>query len=234
MKKIISLLIINLFIFLCVFPCYAKSKEEKNIETIPLEEICITSSITTEELLAEKATQEELQSQQQATFTMMSAIEIEYTEKLAELEWRKDIMEWFIEYKEMVDKYKDIADEPETIYDVYTDEEIYLMERVIETETYQRDFESKCNVASVILNRVESPYKEFGSSVKEVITTPKQFAYGRKKISEDTKLALEFAFSICDTTNGAIAFHSHKTAKAKWGKWVYTFSDSSHHFYERK
>lgn len=225
-KRILAVLIMNMFLVLCMFPCLAKTKENRTLKVIPFEEISIARE-TSE--IAEVCNFEE----QELTFSTIEAIEVEYTNKLAELEWREDLMQWFLEYKDMVEKYADIIGEPETIYNVYSEEEIYLMQRVIETETYQRDFLSKCNVANVILNRIEDPYQEFGKSVKEVITSPKQFAYGRKKISEDTKLALEFAYSICDTTNGAVAFHSFKTAKSKWGKWVYMFSDNSHHFYER-
>lgn len=223
-KRIIIILIINILIYLYAFTCYAKTKIEP-IEIIEFEDISKCKKNEIDE-------NSEFQNHE-ITFSIMTAIEVEYTNKMAELEWTEDIMKWFIEYKEMIDKYKEFIDEPETIYDVYSDEEIYLMQRVIETETYQRDFLSKCNVASVLINRIEDSNKEFGRSVEEVITTPNQFAYVRKNISEDTKLALEFVYSIKDTTDGAIAFHSNKNVKPEWYGWVYKFSDNSHHFYER-
>lgn len=149
--------------------------------------------------------------------------------KMDELKYIEDKEGWFISYKSIVDKYAEIVDPPETIYDFYTEEEIYLLQRVVETECYGGDFESKVNVACVVLNRVNS--SDFGNTIKEVITTPNQFAYWRKKISENTKLAVEYAFSIEDTTNGCIAFHSNKK-RDKFNNWDYLFTDSiGHNFY---
>lgn len=150
-------------------------------------------------------------------------------EEMSAIELTTDKKEWFITYKEIVDKYSYILDPPETIYDYHTSKEIYLMQRVIETECYDQSFECKANVASVILNRVDSG--KFGRTVKEVITTPKQFVYWRKNITEDTVLALEYAFEIKDTTKGCVAFRSDRKIN-KWNSWTYQFSDKAHHFYK--
>ena len=64
-----------------------------------------------------------------------------------------------------------------------------------------------------------------------VIKVSNQFDYGRTNISEDTLLALGYAFMIEDTTNGCIAFRSDSSPN-KWGKWIYKFTDNvGHSFY---
>lgn len=142
----------------------------------------------------------------------------------------KDKKEWFLAYKELISDYSEWFDPPLTVYDEFTDDEIYLMQRCIETETFQCDFESKCNVASVILNRVY--HERFPDDIETVITSPNQFAYGRKIIEEDTVLALEYAYMIEDTTEGALFFHSGKKTNTFNGA-EYIFTDTAgHHFYK--
>lgn len=140
-----------------------------------------------------------------------------------------DTENWFIGYKNILEKYHDILDPPETIYDYYSDSDIYLIERCIETETYDMDFESKCNVVSVILNRIE--HEEFPNDVDTAITSDGQFSYWRKEISDSTVLALEYVFMFGDTTDGAVYFHSNKKTE-KFNKAYYSFTDEAgHHFY---
>lgn len=142
-----------------------------------------------------------------------------------------DVEDWFKSYKVIIKKYAYLFDVPETIYDYYSDDEIYLMQRVVETECYGQDFISKCNVASVVLNRINSG-NIFGNTVCEVITKPNQFAYDRENISESTCLAVEYAFEIADTTRGCIAFRSDKKVDS-WYGWEYVFTDEAgHHFYK--
>lgn len=152
--------------------------------------------------------------------------------EMIEIKTIKDKKEWFILYKNILDKYSYILDYKKTIYDYFTEEEIYLIQRVVETECYDQDFVSKCNVASVILNRYESKELSFGDTIDEIITNKNQFAYGRKIISEDTILAVEYAFSIEDTTGGCIAFRSDDKPDT-WYDWGYQFTDDAeHHFYK--
>lgn len=137
---------------------------------------------------------------------------------------------YFETYKKVLEDYSDILDPPETIYDFYSEEEINLMLRCIETETYQCPFIAKVGVACVILNRVES--ESFPSTAESVIKKPNQFAYGRTKISEDTRLALEYAFEIEDVTNGCIGFRSDINPPY-WNGWKYSgYTDGKHFFYE--
>ena len=143
-------------------------------------------------------------------------------------------MNWYIAYKSVINKYSEIIDPPETVYDCFTNDEIYLIQRAVETECFDGDFDSKCHVANVIFNRIEDPEQRFGKTVEEVITSEKQFAYGRKVISDSTKLAVEYAYEITDTTHGCIGFHSNKKTNTFNG-WEYAFTDElNHNFYREK
>lgn len=143
-------------------------------------------------------------------------------------------MEWFIAYKEIINKYSEILDPPENVYDCFSEEEIYLIQRAVETECYDQNFNSKCMVASVIFNRFEHPELNFGDSITDVITAPNQFSYWRKDITESTKLAVEYAYEIVDLTNGCIGFHSN-TKTNTFNGWVYSFTDEiGHHFYKER
>ena len=156
-----------------------------------------------------------------------------YLSKMSELEYKVvDKEKWYLGYKQMIAEFDGYLDPPETVYDVYSADEIYLIQRAVETEVFQCSFDAKVNVASVIFNRIDDG--RFGNTVKEVITNPGQFAYFRTKISDSTVLAVEYAFEIEDTTDGCIAFRSDKCPD-KWGKWVYRFSDGAvHHFYSEE
>lgn len=155
----------------------------------------------------------------------------EYETKLKELQTIEDEQERFVAYKKLYDEYLEWCDFPETIYDCYSEEEILLIQKVVETETFQCDFMSKVNVANVIFNRVIS--EEFDNSITEVVTKPNQFAYGRNNISESTILAVEYAFLNEDTTNGSLFFHSNsKTETFNKAEYVFT-DDCGHHFYKR-
>ena len=149
--------------------------------------------------------------------------------ELKNLEAIEDKREYLIRYKEIYNEYSDVFPKPVEVYDIYSEDNIYLMQRVIETETFGCDFESKTHVASVILNRIEGD-NAFGNTVTEVIK-PGQFCYHRKQITEDTVLALEYAFMIEDTAQGALYFHSGNKTDTFSGA-QYVFTDSvGHHFY---
>lgn len=109
----------------------------------------------------------------------------EMQEKMSEIDSNSENnREWFVSYKEITSEYGYILDPPETVYDYFTEDEILLIQRVVETECYDQDFDSKCNVASVVFNRYYSD--DFGETIKEVVTKPNQFAYGRKKTLQKT------------------------------------------------
>lgn len=153
----------------------------------------------------------------------------ELNSKMNEFDEYDDKQIWFVEYKELIESYEDVIDPPESVYDYFTEEEIYLIQRMVETETYQQDFMSKVHVACVAFNRYDSDV--FSDDMKKIITSPSQFAYGRKKISEDTVLAVEYAFMIEDPTEGSVGFHSGTKTKTFNG-WEYVFTDNAgHHFF---
>lgn len=163
-------------------------------------------------------------------FDINTAIE-ERNQKMIEIESIADKKDWFIAYKEIIDEYSYIIDPTETIYDYFTEEEIALICRVVETECYDQNFDSKCNVASVVLNRVRQG-GEFGNSVTEVITKKNQFAYERENITESTILSIMYVYEIGDTTDGCIAFRSDQCPQ-EWYGWKYMFTDNvGHNFYK--
>ena len=157
-------------------------------------------------------------------------IEVTKLQNLIEPIRETDKKLWFTLYKEIEEEYSDYFGKADNVYDCFTEEQINMMWKCIETETYQCNFNSKVNVACVILNRIESEH--FPLDPIDIITSPNQFAYGRNIITEDTKLALEYAFSIEDTTDGCIAFRSDCSPN-EWNGWAKQFTDESGHtFYK--
>ena len=214
MKRIISVMILILMTVSFLLPIF-------NIESCAMEE---KVEEVNEEIHTEITDTTEEVSARELTIIYMNK-EMDAIEHLKET----DKMEWYKNYRKIVCKYRYVVGAPDCIFDVYTEEEVNLICRTVETECYGQDFESKANVASVIFNRVDSD--EYASTVEEVITSPKQFAYYRKTISEDTLLAVMYSFEIKDTTNGCLSFHSNEKTE-KFGGRSYVFTDSSgHHFY---
>lgn len=143
----------------------------------------------------------------------------------------EDKYTWFKLYYHTLFEQYDLDDLPETPYDVFTDEQINIMLKCIETEAHEASFEAKCNVASVILNRVEND--EFPIDPIKIVTGENQFAYGRDNIEESTRYALLYSFMIEDTTNGCIAFRSDSSVTKEWNGWTKQFTDESGHtFYK--
>lgn len=155
--------------------------------------------------------------------------EQEYLKRLEALDKIKNNKDWYIAYKNLNEEYKEIG-EIESLYDVYDDEEILLLQKVVESECFGSDFDSKVHVASVVLNRVED--ERFPDTLKEVVTQPNQFCYCKNIISEDTKLACEYAFEISNEADECLWFHSmNKTQKFSGGEYVFT-DNVNHHFYK--
>lgn len=137
---------------------------------------------------------------------------------------------WFQLYYNALFNIYELDDLPETPYDVFTEREITMMLKCIETEAHEASFDCKVNVANVILNRIESD--QFPTDPVELITQKNQFAYGRNNISDSTVYALLYAYMIEDTTNGCIAFRSDYSPN-EWNGWTKQFTDESGHtFYK--
>lgn len=220
MKRIISVLILLFMIVSLVIPISNINDKNHNTNNVDVIEPILLSDITYEIVV------EEVVEEQDPYEIAIQGMQ----EKMKEIESIEDNKEWFLAYKDIVFEYAEWIDPPETIFDYYTEDEVRLICRVVETETYQCDFDSKVNVANVVLNRIESG--EFGETVEEVVTTDCQFAYSRNVITEDTILSVMYAFEMIDTTNGALFFHSNEKTDTFCGR-DYIFSDDAiHHFYK--
>ena len=153
----------------------------------------------------------------------------EMQERMTEIESIEDNKEWFLAYKRILYEYIVWIDFPETIFDRFTADEIRLICRVVETETFECDFDSKVNVANVVFNRIENG--AFGDTVEEVVTTERQFVYFRETITEDTMLAVMYAYEMEDTTNGALFFRKKKTDTFCGANYIFT-DNVGHNFYK--
>ncbi len=150
----------------------------------------------------------------------------------------KDRMEWFIKYKKIQKQYSEWAKSNKTIYDYYTKKELSLMFKIVEAEvTGNSYFTNKCNVASVILNRIKN--NKFPDTMTGVLKQKNQFStyssgrYRRIEVTKSTILACEYAFQIKDTTNGALFFDSckHKTYASRNKRYLFT-DKVGHAFYK--
>lgn len=156
-----------------------------------------------------------------------------HIKKIDEFENKKT---WFIQYKQMLDKYSDVCKTPKTLYDTYSEKEVEIFHRIVEAEVTDGDFMSKVNVANVILNRVNS--NKFPNTIEGVVFQKKQFSpisdgrYYTVTPTEDTLLAIEYAFLFDDTTGGALFFESgNRFVHMAYAE--YLFKDSAgHHFYK--
>ena len=215
MKRIISVLILLFMIVSLVIPISNINSQHKNDISEPVLLSDITYEIVFEEVIEEPEPYE----------IVIQGMQ----EKMSEIESIEDSKEWFLAYKDIVFEYAEWIDPPETIFDYYAEDEVRLICRVVETETYQCDFDSKVNVANVVLNRIESG--EFGETVEEIITIEGQFVYWREIITEDTILAVMYAYEMEDTTYGALYFHSNEKTDTFCGNEFIFQDEVGHNFY---
>ena len=111
-----------------------------------------------------------------------------------------------------------------TIYDVFTDMEIQYVCRMVETEDYQAEFISKVHGAEVAFARwrqMEDP------NMVSVITHRGAFAYGRKNISDDTLLAVEYAWQYATEAENALFFR--RGYADEWYGQPYLLTDPNGH-----
>ena len=142
--------------------------------------------------------------------------------------------QWFISYKKIVSKYPDLH--IQTIYDEYSEEELDLLFRIVQSEAGDEyDFYEKANVCSVIFNRLGD--KRY-NSLTDVLTAKNQFSpyssgrYLKVEIDSKTILACEYVFLFGDTTDGCYGFQMKKVED--WNGWEWIFKDDCHHFYRRR
>lgn len=224
-KRIISILLLSFMmvsLIVSVAPMYGTNNNSK------------TESITVQEESMEEQNiiiYEDLQPKEHEIKSDFDIAVDEMNQKMSEIELIQDKKEWFIAYKNIIDEYSYILDPPETIYDYFTDEELDLFFRVVQAEIGDEySFEQKCNVASVIFNRLE--HKRFPNEIKEILI-PSQFAtisngrYKEVEVSETTILACEYVFEVQDTTNGCLFFDSNNALN-----YDFMFNDGVHNFYK--
>ena len=155
-------------------------------------------------------------------------IENEYRRLMIERIKAEDKKEWYLKYRAFIDD-SEYEDKPETIYDYFSNQELNLLFRVVETETYQGDFNSKVNVADTVLARYWD--ERFGNTIQDIVTAPNQFVYGRKNITEDTILAVEYAFLFETDYEECIYFQSIGYMDS-FNEAQYVGFDGYHYFYK--
>lgn len=157
----------------------------------------------------------------------------QYMDLVNELDTVTDKYAWYMEFEELMSNSNDPM---ESIYDYYSDEEIILLFRVVEAEVGGLGgFDERCNVASVIFNRLEND--KFPNALSEILTK-KQFLtisngrYKKVTVSDETIAACKFVFQFGDTANGALFFESGSN-NVHDAYSTYMFKDAAgHKFYK--
>lgn len=139
----------------------------------------------------------------------------------------EDPKEKITEYLAIMEQFPNM-DYPTKLEEAFTEDEIYLMARCVETEVYQRDFVCRTNVSCVIFNRLND--SRFPDEVNEVIT-PGQFAFSRTTITEDTYLAIQYAWYFGAECGDALWFHSYSEPIEFFGTYTGYSDTAVHHFY---
>lgn len=166
------------------------------------------------------------------TITIEEIAEKRKSERLDEISDIEDKREWFIAYKEIVSDYDTILDLPDTIYDVFTEEELDFLFRVVQAEVGDEEstFEQKVNVARVIFNRLE--HENFPDTLNEILTQENQFTvvtnkkYKQIEISGEIILACEYAYQI-ENRSELLFFDCNDTLK-----YEKVMNDGIHNFYK--
>ena len=157
-------------------------------------------------------------------------IEIEYRKLMKEFKRTNNKKGWYKKYKEFM-FLSEWNDKPLTIYDYYSKEELDLLFKVVQAEigSEMYSFTQKCNVASVIFNRLE--HEQFPNTLSEILT-PDQFEtikngrYLNVDVSEEVFLACEYVFEIENTMPNALFFDSNNALNYK-----FITNDGAHNFY---
>ena len=220
-KTLLSVMIVSLSVLLVPLKGYGE-----NIETDP---VAVHVTVKSTEENTENFIKEQSES---INFEIDKSIE-EMNQKMMEIESITDNKEWFISYKSIIDEYSHIIDPPETIYDYFTEEELYLLFHVVQAEVGDEySFEQKVNVANVIFNRLE--HDKFPDTLSEILVYD-QFSpiadgrYKKVEVSEDTIMVCEYAFQVEDTTDGCLFFDSNNALNYK-----FVMNDGAHNFYKYK
>lgn len=222
MKRILAILTLSFMIVSFVAPFLGGSKDEIKTDVAAQEESTGQTDEEKEEIVVKEEKSE------------LEIAKEEYDTKLANLnQMNLSKEEWFKQYKLLTEEYGDILDKPETIYDKYIQSELNLLFRVVQAEIgSEYSFEQKCNVVSVIYNRL-SDYR-FGNTINEILvghqfSTISSGAIYKVTVDEKTILACEYVYQFGDTTNGALFFDSNGRLNYK-----FIFNDGAHNFYTKR
>ena len=173
--------------------------------------------------------------------------ELERQQKIAEAQAKiaaldtSDKMQWFIQYKQIQNDYAQWIDKDETIYDVFSSDELNLLFEIVEAEvTGENHFVSKVNVASVIFNRLyQDTDNQFPDDLIGILTEKHQFSsysdgrYKKVTVTDTTKLAAEYAYQIGGNIDGSMYFDSCNGKSWANSTRQFVFQDSvKHNFYK--
>ncbi|AEN90830.1 Cell wall hydrolase SleB [Priestia megaterium WSH-002] len=115
-----------------------------------------------------------------------------------------------------------------------------LLARLVEAEAKGESYEGKVGVATVVLNRVDSP--KFPDTVTGVIkqVVGKAYAFSpvqngsiNKPASEDSKKAVEQALTRKDRLDDSIYFYNPKTATDNWIRSRAVIKTIDHHVFAK-
>ncbi len=211
---VIALIASLTFIFVVAFMSTSKEKQTKDSNNVIKQ--TKTKEVTVEEKTELEIAQEEYDAK---------------LEKLNSMNLSK--LEWFKQYKSLVEEYGDIlGNKPKTIYDSFTQQELDLLFKVVQAEIGGYSFDQKCNVVSVIYNRLKDgrfPNQMSGILVGHQFSTISNGAIYKVKVDETTVLACEYVYIFGDTTNGALFFDSNGRLN-----YMFLFNDGAHNFYTKR
>lgn len=168
----------------------------------------------------------------------------EFEERLESLQTPKK-KSYYLEYKSIVEEYSssqysEQLNLPKTVYDYYPYDEIVVFQKLLAAETTGGDFDSKCNVASVVWNRLNS--EKYPNTIREVIYEKNggvQFSptsdgrINTVEVTEDDVLAIEYTFLFGSTVYDCIAFDNVKGKSWNKNNLEYVFTDSINHSFYR-
>lgn len=167
-------------------------------------------------------------------------IKSEFNLKLNSIQ-SKDLKEWFLDYKKILDEYSDYTylKMPKTVYEEYSLEHLHVFQKLIAAETTGGDFESKCNVASVVWNRLLS--NDYPDDIISVIYQKDgsvQFSptYDGRidmvEVTADDILAVEYTYIFGSTAYDCIAFDNVRGNSWNKNRLEKVFTDNiGHSFY---
>lgn len=167
-------------------------------------------------------------------------IKTEFNEKINSLTFENRKND-FLLYKEVLDRYRNYPylKIPLTVYEEYNIGEIKVFQKLVAAETTGGDFESKCNVASVVWNRLYS--EKYPNNIIDVIyqrngsvqfTPTYDGRIDTVEATEDDVLAIEYTYMFGSTAYDCIAFDNVKNSWNR-NKLEMVFTDSINHTFYR-